>query len=254
VSEAPRFHIFHPESANNEIIQDLLSLPNRFVLEAVLSLLRLAKQIRCHAAIMAYIKSQLPVFNRQPKQDQLVCDLPQNIETIASKYNIPIADFAYLNIDPRALREFDFNKIRKLRDNSLSLISELIESDIPKILSVVPHTEQDLLILAGRPVTSQVFSRQPPRIADYIDDFNSLNPDNGSISGSASVRDHLVSKSGGLPSASLHKIWKLADFDSDGRLTLPEYAVARDLIEFIRSSKSDIKTLPKKLPPSYFPS
>jgi hypothetical protein len=185
----------------------------------------------------------------------LIRDLSQNVDTIATKYNIPVSDFSLLDIDLRALREFDFTRSRKLRDNSMSLVTELIESDIPKLLSVIPHTEKDLLMIAPRTsrILEPVFGRKPPKISDYIEDFKLLGPENGSVSG-AVLRDHLVAKSGNLPSAALHKIWKLADADRDGQLTLSEYTVARDLIEFLKSSGGDVKALPKVLPSSYFPS
>jgi hypothetical protein len=246
--EAPLIHICGLEGFGLEVVEkDILSLPLRAVLQCVVQIGNDAKRVRCHAAIVSYLKSQLPVFNRESKQAELATNIFQLIPTIANKYGIPLQDFNTLRIDQSSLSNLDFSRVKKIRD--FSPISEVIDKDVPNVLSVIPHTEADLMELGwcttrGGLAPSLPVQGESPNIALYVDDFNAMNPVDGTLVGDEKLKSHLSSVAGpNVPSRTLHRIWRLADKDADGRLSLPEYAVCRDLIEFAKQGNEIPKTL-----------
>ena len=244
--EAPIFHTCTLEGFGKESIEDdIAAIPIRAVLRCVVGLSLDAKRVRCHAAIVSYMKTQLPVFNRETKQAEISQNIFQLIPTIANKYNIPLSDFNCLAVNPAALGTLDFSRVRKLRD--LSALTQVIKNDIPKLLQVIPHSESDLMELG---YTSSATSCHPIQygqsynIGLYVDDFNSFNPIDGTIKGDENLKSHLQSLAGsGGASRTLHRIWRLADKDSDGRLSLCEYAVCRDLIEYAKQGGEIPKNL-----------
>ena len=246
--ESPIFHISDMNgSGRDKILEDVKSAPLRGILRNVVLLGREAKQIRCHAAIVSYMKSQLPVFNRESKQAELAVNIAQLIPSIASKFSIPINDFNSFHIDPQTFAKLDFSKVKKIRD--LTQLSQVIDQDVPKLLSVIPHTPADLLELdysgsfRNTDVTKSILTRSP-NIAIFTDDFNSFNPIDGTIGGDDPVKYHLMFLAGpGVTSKTLHRIWRIADKDMDGRLSLPEYAICRDLIEYAKQGGEVPKNL-----------
>ena len=239
------------DTDNATLFTELLSLPRRSILRRIVTLQQTAKLARAHAVLMSHLKSQLPTFNRQAKQERLIADIESIIPVIASKYGIPKQEFPPVHLIKERLETFDFNRIKKPKEGNLNLVADFIEKDVNKILSCIPHTADDLLstnILPSRPGTPPMVSDRllrPPNMNDYMTDFAAMNPDKGVIGGS-SVRDHLTALSK-LPSGTLYKIWKLADLDQDGKLSLKEYAICRELIGLVIAGES----LPSILPPSF---
>jgi hypothetical protein len=128
----------------------------------------------------------------------------------------------------------------------------LLSNDIPKLLTVVSHSEEDMLMIQMTTASSKVraglppqFSK-PPIVSDYVNDFESLVPQNGLLEASPRLREHFLGISK-LASASLYKIWKLADIDKDGKLSLREYAVCRELIKGVCAGGD----IPRNLPPTF---
>lgn len=76
--------------------------------------------------------------------------------------------------------------------------------------------------------------------------FDSLNPQDGKITGSAAKSEMVKSK---LPNPVLGKIWKLADVDKDGMLDSDEFALAMHLINV----KLDGHDIPTELPAHLIP-
>jgi hypothetical protein len=86
-----------------------------------------------------------------------------------------------------------------------------------------------------------------PEKARFDDTFNSLNPENGLVSGEIAVECFQQSE---LPfEPDLAKIWELSDIDKDGHLDSDEFAVAMYLIE----AKCDGKEIPDSLSPDLIP-
>ena len=169
------------------------------------------------------MKSQLPVFNRESKQAKLVDDLPSLLPVISAKYGIPISDFSNVKIE--VLRKIDFNKIKKIKDINYNLITQFIDEDCSRLLRLLPHEALFTVKTSSIPVPQL-------DIMKYLQDFESLYPINSTVSGDV-LKKHLIAISG-LSSGSLYKIWKLSDINGDGKLTIKEYSICRDLIEMVK--------------------
>lgn len=219
---------FFLESGADSLYSDIMKLPLQTLSVRLSSLHREARLARAHAVLLSHLKSQLPTFNRQAKQDKLVEDLENIIKTVAVKSGIPAIDFPSAEYLRERIRAQDFTRIKKMKESSLSLISEFIERDSVRISALLPKPAFPLS--ASSP---EVAAFKPCDSADYGADFAALSPDQGLIAGSR-VRDHLLAVSK-LSSHTLHRIWRLADKDKDGKLSLNEYALCRSLIEFVQA-------------------
>ena len=220
------------------LFRDLLRLPLQNVVVRLSAQQREARLARAHAILISHIKSQLPTFNRQAKQDKLVDDLDNILKAVATKSGFPALDFPSADYLRERIRALDFSRVKKMKDSSLSLVSEFIERDCESIAALLPKAS---FSVARPPQLVEISVFHPPNPKEYIEDFQALQPENGFISGST-VRNHLLGTSQ-LPSQTLHRIWRLADRDKDGKLSLSEYAVCRGLIRFVQ----DGNDLPRNL-------
>jgi hypothetical protein len=242
--EAPSIHFYTPEGDNDDLYSILLEVPLRGVSQRVSSLDRSARAARAHACILSYIKSQLPVFNPKSRQSKLVEDLQNLLPVVANKYKIPLSDLQQIatSVFQSDLLKFDFARIKKVKDINFTLITELIDREIPKIRRLIPLVE------------GPIFSASPPpnlpalNVNRYITDFTGLTPDPASMTvrSTPELKAHLRIFSSSLPSPILHRIWRLSDADNDGALTLKEYAVFRTLAEWVKTNE-----LPSVLPPGW---
>ena len=221
----------------NRLFKDIWDLPIRSRLSELHAMFREAKLARAHALLLSQIKSSLPAFNRQGKLDKICADLPDFIASVSQKFGFPLADFPSADFMRNAgLGKLDFNQIKKLKDSNLALVTEVIEVDIPRLKNLIPKefSDQDLLG-ASHIRESNKSSFKAPDPNQYLDDFENLKPEKGLLSGTQ-LKEHLT-KVSNLSSSDLHKIWRLADQDSDGKLSLKEYAACRELIKMTQKGR-----------------
>ena len=215
----------------NRLFKDMWDLPIRSRLSELHAMFREAKLARAHALLMSQIKSSLPAFNRQGKLDKICADLPDFIASVSQKFVIPLADFPSADFMRNAgLGKLDFNRIKKLKDSNLTLVTEVIEVDIPRLKNLIPDefNNQDF-VGASHIRESNKSCFKAPDTNQYLEDFENLKPEKGLLTGTK-LKEHLT-KVSNLSSSDLHRIWRLSDRDSDGKLSLKEYAVCRELIK-----------------------
>ena len=224
------YFVDQEESERVKLYSDLTRIPVGFAFNRLKLLIREARLARAHALLMSHIKSQLPAFNRQAKQDRIADELEDVIKTISIKTGVPQTDFPSAEFIRSTVRSFDFNRLKKIKESNLQLISEFIESDSQRLLAKFPEEEIALILPTPRRV-----EMPQPNLSEYSNIFETLNPKNGIVSG-PELKEHLLSISN-LPSRTLYRIWKLADEDKDGGLTLKEYSVCRELIRHVQAGK-----------------
>ena len=237
---------------DRDLFTDLQRIPARMALTRILSARSEARLARAHAYLMSHIKSLLPIFNRQAKQDKVADDITEIISTVARKHMIPVTDFPSADYIRESIRSFDFSKLKKMKESSLSLLNEFIDHDLVQLLAQIPHdiTDEQLIEVSTSAVGALAKSSETlraPDISAYRTAFESMGPNqDGVLIGSESLRNHLLSISK-LSSSSLYRIWRLSDHDRDGGLNLKEYAICRELIKLVSSGGE----IPKELPPSF---
>jgi hypothetical protein len=230
------YFLDYKESEKDKLFSDLMRIPVGFSHRRLTLLVREARLARAHALLMSYIKGQLPTFNRQSKQDRIADELEEVIRVVSSKSGVPISDFPSGEFLRCTVRSLDFSQLKKLKDTSLQLISEFIDSDSQRLLSKFP--QEELTSIATSPERGGL---PQPNLSEYSSSFESLNPKDGIASG-PQLKEHLVLVSN-LPSHTLYRIWRLADKDKDGGLTLKEYSACRELIKHVKAGHD----LPKSI-------
>jgi hypothetical protein len=110
------------------------------------------------------------------------------------------------------------------------------------------RTVQKAKLESDNPFSQADWQISQEQFDTYKTEFESLFPEipSGFLPG-AQARPILMAS--GLPQVVLKKVWGLADYDKDGKLTVHEFAIAKHLIE----SALRGTTLPDVLPPSLVP-
>jgi hypothetical protein len=253
-SELPAtFFVDEKSIVDDELISDLRRIPAGMAVTRIVSTRHEARLARAHAYLMSHIKSLLPIFNRQAKQDKVADELSDVIAAVAQKHLIPVNDFPSADYIRERVRSFDFGKLKKMKESSLSLLSEFIDHDLVELLARIPHdmaneelTKLSTSAMGGLSKTPDILFYAPD-ISSYKTVFEGMSPNkDGVLIGSESLRNHLLSISK-LPSSCLYRIWKLSDIDKDGGLNLKEYAICRELMKLVAAGEE----LPRKLPPIF---
>ena len=132
-------------------------------------------------------------------------------------------------------------------------LNEILSSYLPRLHGA--HIKHVQNINDATPVQSENpflisgdWTILPEMFSLYEKEFESLGPQNDMLSG-RQLREKLIAT--GLEEYKLRNIWELADINKDGYLDRNEFAIAKFLIEQL---KTDPKSrLPSILPPSLKP-
>jgi hypothetical protein len=241
VVELPTLFLMDTNDGKSSFKNDLLEIPKRLALLQLSSTVREAELARAHALLMSHIKAQLPTFNRASKQEKLSDDLGEVIKTVSSKSGIPISQFPSADFIRDKIRQFDFTKLKRMKESNLHALNEFLEKEAPKFMTYFPSELR---------ASSHIYSgSSEPTLSidmcEFADVFRSLEPDSdGIVRGGEKLRNHLLSVSK-LSSQSLYRIWQLSDTDRDGGLNLREYTICRALIRMVMNGQPLPRTLPR---------
>ncbi|CAN0092860.1 unnamed protein product, partial [Heterosigma akashiwo] len=78
----------------------------------------LVKRVRLakvHAYLIGYLKSQMPMMNREKKQRKMMEDMPSVFRTVMKQYNLAPGDFPDIDDFRSKLSEMNFSKFNKLK-------------------------------------------------------------------------------------------------------------------------------------------
>nr|CAH7721704.1 unnamed protein product [Callosobruchus chinensis] len=244
------------EDETQDLFKDLQSLPKNSALRKLNDLIKRARLAKVHAYIIAEIKKEMPVFNKENKKKDIIKNLAQIYEKLQKEHSISMGDFPELSKMQESLSRHDFSKFHSIKPKLLEIVDEMLTKDISQLMAMVPHDSNPLL---EQPVSGGAFENVAliPFIEDKVTPFGyksgegvnagfgesewivnkernefdelfeSLHPINGKLSGSV-VKEELVKSK--LPNTVLGKIWKLSDVDRDGYLDKDEFALAMHLI------------------------
>eukprot|EP00929_Paragymnodinium_shiwhaense_P112137 TRINITY_DN80390_c0_g1_i1.p1 TRINITY_DN80390_c0_g1~~TRINITY_DN80390_c0_g1_i1.p1 ORF type:complete len:633 (+),score=155.93 TRINITY_DN80390_c0_g1_i1:210-2108(+) len=256
------------EQEENDLYTKLAQLPRTATVRKVNDLIKRARLAKVHAILMDHLYNQMPTFFGHAKeQARMIMGLQAIYHEIAVQRALPLGDFPELRMMQERLTPMDFSTFNKLDSAKMQALEELLSTDLPKLLQVIPE-EQGRMGVAAAAVSQVTGTASPfavmkvggasevsvfqqgwltsPNAAQYEADFQGLKPVDGKITG-AQAKDKMVQSH--LPSNVLHRIWGLADVDRDGMLTLDEYSLAMHLI----AMKLDGQDLPSVLPPEMLP-
>ncbi|VEN42274.1 unnamed protein product [Callosobruchus maculatus] len=261
------------EDETQDLFKDLQSLPKNSALRKLNDLIKRARLAKVHAYIIAEIKKDMPMFNKENKKKDIIKNLAQIYEKLQKEHSISMGDFPDLSKMQESLSRHDFSKFHSIKPKLLEVVDEMLTNDISQLMAMVPHDSNPLL---EQPVSGGAFENVEDKVTPFgyksgegvnagfgepewivnkernqFDElFESLNPINGKLSGSV-VKEELVKSK--LPNAVLGKIWKLSDVDRDGYLDKDEFALAMHLIN-VKLQGNVITLKPATAPPGAQPS
>ncbi|KAL8274885.1 hypothetical protein Esti_001174 [Eimeria stiedai] len=257
------------EAEANDLYSDIARVPRDAAIRKLNDFIKRARLAKVHALLLNALRNKLPMFGKESKKKQLISHLATVYQQVAQENGVPLGDFPPLATMQEKLATFDWSKIPRLDSRQLESLDNVIKSQIPKLMSLVPtdswaavsQTAADGSLVEGKvsPFLALTQSstiptwaldkylNQPVDVEPYRADFERMGPDAlGRVDGSQAKVDLVKSK---LPSGILHRVWNLADVTCDGYLDLYEYALARRFIEMRLQGLE----LPASLPPALLP-
>lgn len=253
------------EREQDDLVKDLQSLPRFATVRKLNDLIKRIRSMQVHVKVIAHLRRQMPaVIGKGSKKREIIKNLDKHFKIIQAENSISAADMPDLDIMKSKLEKYDFSKFPVLTRDTERTLETVLSEDITRIMHLLPRED---LALKGeqKEVAGGVFSRNTLPIGqgimagkgekgwiverergDYDEIFNSLEQTDGKLSGPVARAELLKSK---LPNAELGKIWRLADADRDGQLSMNEFALAKYLIRL----KLEGNDLPSVLPDHLFP-
>lgn len=261
------------EAEEQDLFADLQSLPRNAALRKLNDLIKRARLAKVNAYIISALKKEMPsMFGKEGKKKELIKNLENIYTQLQRDHQISPGDFPDIKKMQESLANHDFSKFRPLDVKLLERVDKMLAEDIAKLMAMVPHEEaisktEGLDKIEGGAFDNVMNSKTPFMYKGgeginagvgevewvvakdrykYDAIFDTLNPIDGKVSGSAAKGEMIKSK---LPNNVLGKIWKLSDTDKDGMLDMDEFALAMHLMNI----KLDGNDLPTDLPPHLIP-
>jgi GTP-binding protein EngB required for normal cell division len=248
------------ETEENDLYTALAQLPRSAAVRKLNDLIKRARLAKVHAYLMAHLKAKMPtMMGKDKKQKELIANITTVYQEIAKERGVALGDFP----DPKMMQEklgpLDFKKFSKLDKKKMDALDEMLNTEVPKLLQMIPSEAETAqttdisqvgtqaspfaVMKTGGNTETTVYQNQwliSPDIEDYKQDFLACGPNaQGRLTGQKAKPKLVESK---LPSNVLHKIWTLADVDKDGTLTLYEFALAMHFIK-MRLDGHDLPTV-----------
>jgi hypothetical protein len=236
-----------------DLLDDLNLLPRNATVRKVNELVKRARILRAHIAIMDYVKHQMPTFGREKKQQQITSNLQEEYGEISRLTKIPIGDFPPVSYYEKIFPLKDFTKFNSTNEKITSQMDEILMRDLPNFMSMItPEKSTDRQVdEENNPFGDNDESWAIPR--DFQErmraSFNSLSPSGEALNGPQLKNVMLETHAAG---EHLKKIWNLSDVTKDGKLDQDEYILAMWLATEAAAGKAPPATLPDELvPPSH---
>jgi len=253
------------EMEQEDLFDDLQGLPRFAMVRRLNDLIKRAKAAKVHSLVISHLKSQMPMIGKEGKKKNLIKNLDEVYLTIQNEHGVPAADFPDIEIMREKLKKQDFTKFPNYDKSLIARVDKMLSEDIPRIMNLLPGEEQEKSRMGLGAIKGGVFEKVAMPCGEgidagigekiwivtrdkskYDDIFNSLEQQNGKITGRV-ARDELVKSK--LSNNVLGKIWRLADHDQDGLLDSEEFALAMHLIKV----KCEGSQIPEELPAHLIP-
>jgi GTPase SAR1 family protein len=126
------------EAEKNDLYTKLMQLPRNVTIRKIDDLMKRLRLIRVHMFVLDYLRKRMPIFNKVKAQENLIANLPTIFKDIEKEYTIPAGDFPSVEGMQRVLAGLDFAKFPKLDGKGLVVIEEMLTTDIPQLICMVP--------------------------------------------------------------------------------------------------------------------
>ena len=92
------------------------------------------------------------------KQEQLLANLLEEFKKVQAQHNLPFGDFPHLGKFREKLKNLPLHKFPPLKPETIKLLDEVIERDIPRLMQMLPKGDEVRLNKEGRIESSDVES------------------------------------------------------------------------------------------------
>ncbi|KAG1472114.1 hypothetical protein G6F56_001731 [Rhizopus delemar] len=221
------------ESESKDLLRDLKELRRNAAIRKINEIIKRARLARVHALIISHLKKEIPsMFGKKKKQEALLNNLGAEFVKIQQKYHLPAGDFPNPERFKQNLAQYDMDKLKTLKEDSVEHVDHALSADLPNLMSQFPTMNPEL----GR-------SERNPFGESLLP---GLGLRHGKVSGAA-IKPLLMQS--GLPTDQLAQIWRLSDFDKDGYMDTDEFCITMHLIKAVQNGAQ----LPEKFPSTLLP-
>jgi len=177
-AEVSRVYVgsFWPEPLQNPELQNLFKLEEHDLYSKLSQLPRTAavrklneliirtRQVKVHALILECLRNKMPwIWRPESKQNELITNLKETYDEIRQQHNIPSGDFPDLNRMQKLLAMQDFKKFAKLDPQKIDGVNDMLSTDLPSLLELVPAEEQASNTVKFMPLQRAKHSRSGSR-------------------------------------------------------------------------------------------
>ncbi|KAI8576700.1 hypothetical protein K450DRAFT_255725 [Umbelopsis ramanniana AG] len=252
------------EAEQKDLLKDLRNLRRNAAIRKVNDIVKRARIAKIHALIISHLKKEMPaLFGKKKKQEALLANLEGEFIKIQQTYHLAPGDFPNPARFKQSLIHYDFDKFRPYREEVINMAEQALSKDLPKVMSMFPHTAQPELAPSERnpfqefdAESAMANNELPPSYwhADAVDAskyksvFQGLEPNNGIVSGSK-IKPVLMNT--GLDTSVLADIWRLSDYDNDGAMDMYQFALAMHLVTVVKNGGELPEKLPSTLQPKF---
>jgi hypothetical protein len=248
----------HKELLGNEqkdLLNDLHALPKNAAVRKVNEIIKRARLARVHAQILNHLRAQMPaMFGKSAKQDKLIKNLASEFTAVQRQFHLPVGDFPEFQRFQERLRKYDFDAIPRMSSKAMQSLELALSKDLPALIHSFPQAPLLGLHRVVNPFTGEVTPACNAELSyGKIDHeahrkiFLALHPRDNEVIKGAEAK--ILFSESGLPEDDLGRIWKLADFDSDGALNFDEFSIALHLIKYRKNGGELPAVLPDALKP-----
>jgi len=232
-----------------DLLDDLNLLPRNATIRKVNELVKRARTLRAHIAVMDHVKHQMPMIGREKKQQQITASLKEEYEEISRLTKIPLGDFPPVSYYEKVWPTKDFTKFSSSNEKITQQMDEILMRDLPNFMALItPEKSKNEEVEENNPFGDTDDSWAIPmefqeRMRTM---WNSLSPSGESLNGNQLKNVMLETKA---PGEHLKKIWTLSDITKKGKLDQDEFVLAMWLATEAASGVAPPAQLPPELVP-----
>jgi len=233
-----------------DLLDDLNLLPRNATIRKVNELVKRARTLRAHIAVIDHVKHQMPLIGREKKQQQITASLQEEYAEISRITKIPVGDFPLVSYYEKVFPQKDFTKFNSSNEKINQQMDEILMKDLPNFMALIsPEKTKVEEIEENNPFGDSADWAIPPDFVERMHtQFNSLSPSGEPLNGQQLKNVMLETKATG---EHLKKIWTLSDITKRGKLDIDEFTLAMWLATEAADGRSPPATLPNDLvPPS----
>lgn len=126
-----------------DLVADLLDLPRNAAITKINELVKRARLVKVHAALLTYLHDAMPsVFGKEGTQRRLLENMVQVFKRVQQQHKLPPGDFPDIERFTRRAAQFNFADFPRFAPRRWQLVDELLEVDVPELLQLVRHHQR----------------------------------------------------------------------------------------------------------------